>query len=348
MENEIILQTFNNNSYKNKNLFKNILKNITKIKELGITKILVPPLSESYDDYGYFPNNYYNFNSNYGNKEDIISLSQKIDLISEVSIWKKFKNLKRKNYNFDNTILNTTNEIIIYKELLKYIRFLNNEFNIKNIKISNLSDNFSNNFIKYLSNNEPKINIICDKLIDMSYINFIPDYNQHKHRMDLSKSIDLDTNFYSIDFTTKGLLNYVFESKEWWRLSDDNSNPSGLIGFKKYYKNSFTFVDNHETIQNWKLSNDYILEAYIYIVFHPGIPIIFIDHYNDYYDDLKYLLTIKKFYKINNFDCGTICQSNVYGYTYIIKNIAICFGKTKIKGEKIFQYNLVKIIEIKR
>ena len=41
MENEIILQIFNNNFYKNKNLFKNLLKNITKIKELGITKILV-------------------------------------------------------------------------------------------------------------------------------------------------------------------------------------------------------------------------------------------------------------------------------------------------------------------
>lgn len=110
------------------------------------------------------------------------------------------------------------------------------------------------------------------------------------------------------DFTTKDKLNQAFG---WYKdtvdngvASSDYSNynnypnlavlkssygtPSGYIGWKP--ENSITFVDNHDTgstQQHWKLRDDKVYLAYVYILTHPGIPNVAWDHYFDWGTGLR-------------------------------------------------------------
>jgi len=105
------------------------------------------------------------------------------------------------------------------------------------------------------------------------------------------------------DFTTKHALNQAFG---WYKDSVDNGvhetyyneynnypnlsvlrtqygTPAGYIGWKP--ENSVTFVDNHDTgstQQHWKLRDDKVGLAYVYILTHPGLPNVAWDHYFDW------------------------------------------------------------------
>jgi len=91
------------------------------------------------------------------------------------------------------------------------------------------------------------------------------------------------------DFTTKGILQAAVGSGEYWRLSDANDRPAGLIGW--WPANAVTFVDNHDTgpspggkLQDkaWPFPSDKVLQGYAYILTHPGIPCIYWPHFFDW------------------------------------------------------------------
>ncbi|KAK3029441.1 hypothetical protein RJ639_037726, partial [Escallonia herrerae] len=110
-----------------------------------------------------------------------------------------------------------------------------------------------------------------------------PEHNQDQHRNALvqwvQKAGGLVTAF---DFTTKGILQAAVEG-ELGRMKDSNGNPPGMIGVLP--ENAVTFIDNHDTGSTqklWPFPSDKVMQGYVYILTHPGIPSLFYDHFFDW------------------------------------------------------------------
>jgi alpha-amylase len=103
--------------------------------------------------------------------------------------------------------------------------------------------------------------------------------------------------------TTKGVLQEALRSNEYWRLADVHNNPPGLIGWWK--QKSITFLDNHDTHHNsqnlWPFPYDRIVDGYVYILTHPGIPMVYWDDFlsDDLNDTITRLTQIRKLFNIN-------------------------------------------------
>ncbi|KAF5195468.1 Alpha-amylase [Thalictrum thalictroides] len=110
-----------------------------------------------------------------------------------------------------------------------------------------------------------------------------PMYNQDAHRQELVKWVQAaGGKVTAFDFTTKGILQAAVQG-ELWRLIDPNGKPPGMIGMLP--ANSVTFIDNHDTgstQQLWPFPSDKVMQGYVYILTHPGIPSIFYDHFFDW------------------------------------------------------------------
>ena len=65
----------------------------------------------------------------------------------------------------------------------------------------------------------------------LSYDYDQPQYNQDEHRQRIISWIDDAGGLAgAFDVTTKGVLHAVFERQEYWRLSDSDGNPPGVLG----------------------------------------------------------------------------------------------------------------------
>ncbi|XP_073143721.1 alpha-amylase [Henckelia pumila] len=110
-----------------------------------------------------------------------------------------------------------------------------------------------------------------------------PEYNQDRHRNELAQWVQSGGGIVTaFDFTTKGILQAAVQG-ELWRLKDSNGQPPGFIGILP--NNAVTFIDNHDTgsTQNiWPFPSDKIMQGYVYILTHPGIPSVFYDHFFDW------------------------------------------------------------------
>lgn len=83
---------------------------------------------------------------------------------------------------------------------------------------------------------------------------------------------DVGEDVKAFDFTLKGVLQTALVQGELWRLNISGGAP-GVIGLKP--GNAVTFIDNHDTgsTQNkWPFQSDKIMQGYVYILTHPGIP----------------------------------------------------------------------------
>jgi alpha-amylase len=110
-----------------------------------------------------------------------------------------------------------------------------------------------------------------------------PVYNQDGHRREIVRWIEAaGGGVTAFDFTTKGILQTAIQG-ELWRLKDANGGPPGVIGLRP--GNGVTFIDNHDTgsTQNlWPFPSDKVMQGYVYILTHPGIPSVFYDHFFDW------------------------------------------------------------------
>ena len=106
-----------------------------------------------------------------------------------------------------------------------------------------------------------------------------PNYDQDAHRRELAEWVKAaGGSVTTFDFTTKGILQAAVEG-ELGRLKDSNGGPPGMIGLMP--ENAVTFVDNHDTgstQQQWPFPSDKVMQGYVYILTHPGIPSIVISH----------------------------------------------------------------------
>jgi alpha-amylase len=114
--------------------------------------------------------------------------------------------------------------------------------------------------------------------------------NPNPHRQQLMDWINgTGAKCKAFDFTTKGLLNDAVNYGNYWRLNDDYNNPAGAIGW--WPDMSVTFVDNHDTgpsrtcsegQNHWPVKCNKVMQAYAYVLTHPGIPTIYWPHYFDW------------------------------------------------------------------
>ncbi|KAF9590222.1 hypothetical protein IFM89_031961, partial [Coptis chinensis] len=100
-------------------------------------------------------------------------------------------------------------------------------------------------------------------------------YNQGAHRQELVRWVQAaGGKVTAFDFTTKGILQAAVTG-ELSRLKDSNGKAPGMIGLSP--ENSVTFIDNHDTGSTqkiWPFPPDKVMQGYVYILTHPGIPSI--------------------------------------------------------------------------
>lgn len=105
------------------------------------------------------------------------------------------------------------------------------------------------------------------------------------------------------DFTTKGILQAALMGGEYWRLSDANGRPSGLLGW--WPANAVTFLDNHDTGPSpggklkdkaWPFPSDKVMAGYAYLLTHPGIPCVYWPHFFDWglKDQISALIRVRR------------------------------------------------------
>jgi alpha-amylase len=140
------------------------------------------------------------------------------------------------------------------------------------------------------------------------------------------------------DFTTKGLLNKALSTYNYSVLKDSSGKPQGTIGW--WPSHSVTFVDNHDTGpsgtcssgQNlWAVPCDKVMQAYAYIMTHPGVPSVYYPHYFNWGlgSQIKALMQLRKSEGINSNSTVTIDRAEQGLYAaYIDGKVAMKLGST--------------------
>ncbi|KAL3700767.1 hypothetical protein R1sor_018789 [Riccia sorocarpa] len=153
----------------------------------------------------------------------------------------------------------------------------------------------------YIDRTKPTL-AVGELWTSMDYFDGQLSWDQNRHRQVLCNWIDgTGGTCCAFDFTTKGILQRAVEG-ELWRLRDDNNKPPGLIGW--YPQRAVTFIDNHDTgstQRHWNFPDARVLMGYVYILTHPGIPCIFIDHLYEFKlkEEIKKLVLLRKRNRIN-------------------------------------------------
>lgn len=166
-------------------------------------------------------------------------------------------------------------------------------------------------------------------------------YDQDYHRQQIVNWMDsIQGRASAFDMTTKGILQQALRNGEYWRLADGSGKPSGLIGW--WSENSVTFLDNHDThcdSQNhWPFPNDKVIEGYCYLLTHPGVPMIYWDHFND--PELKglliHLIRLRKEHNICSASRVNIIEASNRRYLARIDDqFTICIGEREAGGREL-------------
>jgi alpha-amylase len=129
----------------------------------------------------------------------------------------------------------------------------------------------------------------------------------------------------AFDFPTRTLLKRAVGGREFWRLKTIDGKPTGAIGW--WPAMSVTFVENHDTDKDHPFPDEFgdgdqVLQAYAYILTHPGIPCVFWVHYFDYGADtqakLRALVGVRKAQGIGRDSVVNIAAADDGRYAAII------------------------------
>ncbi|KAG5537889.1 hypothetical protein RHGRI_025099 [Rhododendron griersonianum] len=184
----------------------------------------------------------------------------------------------------------------VQKDLSDWMNWLKTEIGFEGWRFD-MATGYSPSFTKiYMANTSP--NFAVGEY--WKFFTYGPDNktttNTDEHRQQLVQCVqDAGGVITAFDFTTKGVLHAAFQG-EWSRLKDSNGQPSGMIGVLP--QNAVTFIDNHdsESQKIWPFPTDKVMQGYVYILTHPGIPSIFYDHFFQWglKDELVYFSTLRR------------------------------------------------------
>lgn len=356
MVNPLILQGFNWHSCNNNNHYNHIKANLCKIHEMNITKLWLPPSSQSKHKEGYYPIDYFNLNSSYGTENELSSLlseckTHDISTIGEIVCWNEFSGYIREPYKFGDTILDI-NSPNLYEKFAEYVLYLQS-FGFSDFRLDCLKNQPCYDVGLYLTqqNFSKNIEYIGEYWDVMNYDeNWNLSYDQNSHRQTIVDYIDKTYGRINMfDFTLKGILQEAIDKNEFWRLCDLNQKPPGVNGW--YSSNAITFIDNHDTLgqHHWPFSNsndkDKIISGYAYIMTHPGTPCIYYDHFYELNDEMKVLANIRN--KIEDFHDINIINNDNKRYEAIIDNkFRLILGECLDNKNGLLKNDKMKIEEV--
>jgi alpha-amylase len=306
----ILLQGFNWESHKH-NWYTVLNNNAATIQNAKFNGIWLPPSSDSGDPHGYLPRQLNNLNSRYGTQTALTNLitnfrNRNVRVIADIVInhrvgttgWGDFTNptwgcwAVTRNDEWSGTC-GTNNDsgenyhaardldhanATVRSEIIKWMRWMKNTIRFDGWRYDYVKGYWGGYNKIYNDNTTPWISI-GELWTDLDY------NNVNAHRQRIINWIDATGGTSTaFDFTTKGVLQHAIRRNEYWRLRIDGK-AAGVIGW--WPAKAVTFIDNHDTGStqgHWPFpgDNEKVLQGYAYILTHPGIPMVFWDHYFDW------------------------------------------------------------------
>jgi len=133
----------------------------------------------------------------------------------------------------------------------------------------------------------------------------------------------------AFDFPTRTLLKHAIGERQFWLLKTIDGKPTGVIGW--WPTMSVTFVEDHDTFKDHPEpdefgSGDQVLQAYAYILTHPGLPCVFWSHFFDYGDEIRSkiraMIGIRKAARIRGGSVVDIAAADDSRYAAIVDGVA--------------------------
>eukprot|EP00191_Tetraselmis_sp_GSL018_P020356 CAMPEP_0177594508 /NCGR_PEP_ID=MMETSP0419_2-20121207/9820_1 /TAXON_ID=582737 /ORGANISM="Tetraselmis sp., Strain GSL018" /LENGTH=598 /DNA_ID=CAMNT_0019085825 /DNA_START=592 /DNA_END=2388 /DNA_ORIENTATION=- len=342
---ELLLQGFNWESHREP-WYQVLGDKAESLSEAGFTLVWLPPPSQSVSDEGYMPGDYYNLNSKYGSLEELklclnkvhrAGLSALADIVinhrcaqrqDNNGVWNIYggkmawdqraivgddPNFCGQGNHSTGTIFHAAPNIdhqqeFVRQDIKEWLHWLKNEVGYDGWRFD-FTKGYGGQFVgEYVEETMPLFSVgeFWDTL---SYSGGYLDYDQNPHRQRTVDWINATGGrSLAFDMTTKGILHAVIENNEYWRLSDPEGKPPGVLGW--WPSKTCTFIENHDTGStqgHWRFPDHGVEQGYAYILTHPGTPTVFWDHYfaPQWQPAIRRLMEIRR-------ENGISCRSQVH------------------------------------
>ena len=319
-----------------------------QMAEMGITVAWLPPPTDSVSQEGYMPRDLYNLNCKYGTKEELKTCIEAlhkhgIKCLGDAvlnhrcaqfqgpdGLWNQYGGKldwdaraivsddphfggqgNQSQGDFFHAAPNIDHsQEFVKKDITEWMQWMQSEVGYDGWRLDYVRG-FSGTHVKTYMESTNVSFAVGEFWDTLEYDYDSPKYNQDAHRQRIIKWIDDAGGLAgAFDVTTKGILHAVFERQEYWRLSDEDGQPPGVLG--RWPSRAVTFIENHDTGStqgHWRFPEGSEAQGYAYIMTHPGTPTVFWDHVYEWHDqnlvnDIKKLIAFRK-------ECGIHCRSSV-------------------------------------
>eukprot|EP00887_Chlorella_sp_A99_P004194 scaffold23.g4194.t1 len=242
------MEGFGWESHRGRNWWRTLEEKIPDLLASGITHLWLPPPSESVSPQGYLPEQLYKLDSAYGTSD---LDHNNPDLRAGLVDWMTWlhKHVGFEGWRFD------------------FVRGYAAVYTKEYIEKSLGTDTFC----------------VGENFVDLRWEGSHLDENQDPARQRLCDWVNnAGARCALFDFVLKGQLQEAVKRCQYNRLRDSQGKPNGLLGW--WPTMAVTFVDNHDTgstQQHWPFPISHVELGYAYILTHPGVPCLFIEHYLD-------------------------------------------------------------------
>lgn len=298
---------------------------VPDLAEAGFTSLWLPPPSNSLAPQGYLPKDLYCLDSDYGTENDLRNLLQLISSkglrpMADIVINHRAANMQGSggNYNrYDGSSMPWDEKAVtadtgghgnpstgavfhgvanidhtqefVRNDITKWLQWLLRDVGYDDLRFD-YAKGYKADFVKgYVEAASPHF-CVGEYWDTCCYVNGSElDYNQDNHRQRIVDWIDSTGGLSAaFDFTTKAILQEALKKQELWRLRDVQGKPPGVVGM--WPSRAVTFIDNHDTGStqaHWPFPAEHVQKGYAYILTHPGLPVVFYDHFFEWGDGLR-------------------------------------------------------------
>ncbi|KAK2408324.1 alpha-glucan water dikinase, chloroplastic [Trifolium repens] len=331
---EIVCQGFNWESNKSGKWYIELKEKAEELSSLGFTVIWLPPPTDSVSPEGYMPRDLYDLNSRYGTIEelkDVVKTFHKFGIKvlgdavlnhrcaqhkNQNGVWNIFggrlnwddravvaddphfqgRGNKSSGDNFHAAPNIDHSQDFVRNDIKEWLCWLRDEIGYDGWRLDFVRG-FWGGYVKdYMDATKPYFSV-GEYWDSLSYTYGEMDHNQDAHRQRIVDWISAAGGTAgAFDVTTKGILHSALERCEYWRLSDQQGKPPGVLGW--WPSRAVTFIENHDTGStqgHWRFPHDKEMQGYAYTLTHPGTPSVFFDHiFSHYKKEIAALLSIRK------------------------------------------------------
>ncbi|GBG73693.1 hypothetical protein CBR_g17035 [Chara braunii] len=332
---EILLQGFNWESHKTGRWYNIIAEQAADIASGGFTAIWLPPPTDSISPEGYMPRDLYDLNSKYGDMEALKRVVKRLHEVGMVvlgdavlnhrcahfqgpnGVWNRFggklawdnRAIVCDDAHFDGAGNRSSGDSFhaapnidhsqgfVRKDITEWLQWLRMEIGYDGWRLDFVRGFWGGHVKEYIEGSNPWF-AVGEYWDSLSYTYGEMDYNQDAHRQRIIDWMNATGgNAGAFDVTTKGILHTAIEKCEYWRLTDSERKPPGVVGW--WPSRAVTFIENHDsgsTQGHWRFPQGREMLGYAYILTHPGTPTVFYDHWfaNHLKEPIRILLALRR------------------------------------------------------